>query len=81
MPLHVPSRSSRPLLLVLLIASLLGVPLAGCEVLAPTPTPEPVTITFSPFGSTEDFVALKNLFEERYPHITVEISKIGRAHV
>jgi multiple sugar transport system substrate-binding protein len=80
MPFHVPSRSSRPLLLVLLIASLLGVPLSGCEVLAPTPTPQPVTITFSPFGSTEDFTALKNLFEERYPHITVEISSFENAN-
>jgi len=50
--------------------------LSGCAILA-SPTPEPVTISFTHFsnntGHYEDLLAL---FAEEYPHITVELNAV-----
>jgi len=50
--------------------------LSGCAILA-SPTPEPVTISFAHFSmDTGHYEELIPLFNEQYPHITVELNAI-----
>jgi multiple sugar transport system substrate-binding protein len=66
------NRARGALYVALLCAALAS--LAGCAVLRGTPTPEPASITFAyPQADSQAYQALMEEFNERYPHITVEL--------
>jgi len=71
-----PCEKVRRLGLAYLLLCLLVTPLAGCG--KPTPTPEPVTITFAHPGSrADDYEDVIREFNESCPHITIEM--LGRS--
>ena len=65
------SRANRVCTLLGLAAALL----VGCRVLRPTPTPQPVTITFAPTGpEAAHYPSLVARFREEHPNVTVELT-------
>ncbi len=47
--------------------------LAGCAGFQPAPTPVPVTVRFAYLGQEDDYAALAEEFQAKYPHITIEL--------
>jgi multiple sugar transport system substrate-binding protein len=62
------------LIRLLCVVALLGVGLAGCASVQPTPTPEPVTIRYASVDADNPrYASLIEEFRQLYPHISIDM--------